>query len=45
MKNLIMVIIVVCSILFAGDVSDVNNLINKHWKTYNDKNWKGFVIG
>ena len=43
MKNLIMVIFIVCSGLFAGDVSDVKSLISKHWKTQNDKNWQGFV--
>ena len=43
MRNLIMIIFIVCSGLFAGDVSDVEGLISKHWKTQNEKNWKGFV--
>ena len=43
MRNLIMTIFIVCSGLFSGDVSDVEGLISKHWKTQNEKNWKEFV--
>jgi len=43
MKNLIMVIFIVCPGLFAGDVSDVKSLISKHWKTQNEKKWQEFV--
>jgi len=43
MKNLIMVIFLVCSGLFAVYVSVVKSLISIHWKTQNDKNWQGFV--
>jgi hypothetical protein len=43
MKNLIMTIFLVCSGLLADDVSDVEGLINEHWKTQNEKNWQGFV--
>jgi hypothetical protein len=43
MKNLVMTIFLVCSGLLADDVSDVEGLINEHWKTQNEKNWQGFV--
>ena len=43
MRNLIMLIFIVCSGLFAGDVSDVKSLISKHWKTQNEKKWQEFV--
>ena len=43
MRNLIMTIFIVCSGLFSGDVSDVEGLISKHWKTQNEKNWQEFV--
>ena len=38
-----MTIFLVCSGLLADDVSDVEGLINEHWKTQNEKNWQGFV--
>ena len=38
-----MTIFIVCSGLFSGDVSDVEGLISKHWKTQNEKNWQEFV--
>ena len=43
MRNLIMIIFIVCSVLFAGDVSDIKSLISKHWKTQNEKKWQEFV--
>ena len=43
MRNLVMTIFLVCSGLLADDVSDVEGLINEHWKTQNEKNWQGFV--
>ena len=43
MRNLIMIIFIVCSVLLAGDVSDVKSLISKHWKTQNENKWQEFV--
>ena len=43
MRNLIMIMFLFSSGLLADDVSDVKDLVKKHWNAQNEKNWQGVV--